>query len=240
MTACGQSRGTPGPHQGHSDAQASDACHGSEGPEFCTDGACFCRWVVFRGVPGIHNVIIGSARKRPLSRTIALQAPSVGPKGPGEELRCKAAGIQKCHFSREYPVYIYSLPVAVLEFPQAKKDELLSPYVTVAEVKAPAALSSALCIRSGHWLAAAIGLVSVGEWVGEWVGARIQRGHVCRHTLGFSRPCHTAYRSLRVLCKIAEDMSTLFEAMAGTQQARNQTPEGLGGRGWHYQPTPPS
>ena len=38
----------------------SDACHGSQGPEFCTPHARFCRWVVFRGVPGINNVIIGA------------------------------------------------------------------------------------------------------------------------------------------------------------------------------------
>ena len=53
-----------------------DACHGSQGPEFCTpqpllshqefDHACFCRWVVFRDVPGINTVIIGAVRKRPL------------------------------------------------------------------------------------------------------------------------------------------------------------------------------
>ena len=37
--------------------------HGSQGPELCTlDHACFCRWVVFRGVPGVNNVIIGTVR----------------------------------------------------------------------------------------------------------------------------------------------------------------------------------
>ena len=30
------------------------------------DRACFCRWVVFRGVPAINNVIIDAVRKRPL------------------------------------------------------------------------------------------------------------------------------------------------------------------------------
>ena len=46
----------------------SDACHGSQGPEFCTPPCCF-EWimqasvgVVFRGVPGINNVIIGAVR----------------------------------------------------------------------------------------------------------------------------------------------------------------------------------
>ena len=48
------------------------ACHGSQGPEFCTpqpllvhqefDHACFCRWVVFRDVPRINTVIIGAVR----------------------------------------------------------------------------------------------------------------------------------------------------------------------------------
>ena len=48
------------------------ACHGSQGPEFCTpqpllvhhefDHACFCRWVVFRDVPGINTVIICAVR----------------------------------------------------------------------------------------------------------------------------------------------------------------------------------
>ena len=39
--------------------------YGSQGPEFCIP-CCFelvmhtCRWVVFRGVPGINNVIIGA------------------------------------------------------------------------------------------------------------------------------------------------------------------------------------
>ena len=32
---------------------------------FGIDQASFCRWVVFRGVPGINNVIIGAVRKGP-------------------------------------------------------------------------------------------------------------------------------------------------------------------------------
>ena len=43
---------------------------------FSVDHARFCRWVVFRGVPGINNVIIGAVP------ALCENTPSVAPAQP--------------------------------------------------------------------------------------------------------------------------------------------------------------
>ena len=55
--------------------------HRSQGPEFCTpnavlNGSCFCRGVVFRGVPRIHNVFIGGVRALCENAPIPMQVPT--------------------------------------------------------------------------------------------------------------------------------------------------------------------